>query len=57
MKRILAIMLCLLMLASLLVLPVSALSYYVSCYEENIYAGGIVDLYAYPNSSVFPSFG
>ena len=43
MKRILAILLGLAMLASLLVLPVSALSYYVSCYEENIYAGGIVD--------------
>ena len=49
MKRMLAILLCLVMLASLLVLPVSALNYYVSCYEENIYAGGIVDLYAYPN--------
>ena len=49
MKRMLAIMLCLVMLAGLLALPVSALSYYVSCYEENIYAGGIVDLYAYPN--------
>ena len=49
MKRTLAILLCLVMLASLLVLPVSALNYYVSCYEEDIYAGGIVDLYAYPN--------
>ena len=49
MKRIFAILLCLVMLASLPVLPVCALSYYVTCYEENIYAGGIVDLYAYPN--------
>ena len=49
MKRMLAILLCVVMLASLLALPVSALSYYVSCYEENIYAGGIVDLYAYPS--------
>lgn len=49
MKRMMAILLCLVMLASLPTLSVSALSYYVSCYEENIYAGGIVDLYAYPN--------
>ena len=49
MKRMLAILLCLVMLASLPALSASALSYYVSCYEENIYAGGIVDLYAYPN--------
>ena len=49
MKRLLAILLCVVLLSSLLVLPVSALNYYVSCYEENIYAGGIVDLYAYPS--------
>ena len=46
MKRLLAILLCVVLLSSLLVLPASALSYYVSHYEENIYAGGIVDLYA-----------
>jgi hypothetical protein len=49
MKRMMAILLCLVMLASLPTLSASALNYYVSCYEENIYAGGIVDLYAYPN--------
>ena len=49
MKRLCASLLCVLMLGSLLSLPVSALSYYVSHYEENIYAGGIVDLYAFPN--------
>ena len=49
MKRLLAILLCVVLLSSLLVLPASALSYYVSHYEENIYAGGIVDLFAYPS--------
>ena len=49
MKRLLAILLSVLLLGSLLALPVSALSYYVSHYEENIYAGGTVDLYAYPS--------
>lgn len=49
MKRIFAFLLCAVMLGSLLALPVCALSYYVSHYEENIYAGGIVDLYAYPS--------
>ena len=50
MKRLFAMLLCVVILGSLVMLPVSALSYYVSHYEENIYAGGIVDLYAYPST-------
>ncbi|MBR2948845.1 MAG: SH3 domain-containing protein [Lachnospiraceae bacterium] len=49
MKRLLAILFCVLMLGSILELPVSAFEYYVSHYEEGIYAGGTVDLYAYPS--------
>ena len=49
MKKVLAMLLCILMLSSILATPVSALSYYVSHYEEAIYAGGVVDLYAYPS--------
>ena len=49
MKRILALLLCFMMLGSFLIQPVSALIYYVSYYEESIFAGGIVDLYAYPS--------
>lgn len=49
MKKIIALLLCILMLSGILAMPVSALNYYVSHYEENIYAGGIVDLYAYPS--------
>lgn len=49
MKKIISLLLCILMLSGILAMPVSALNYYVSHYEENIYAGGIVDLYAYPS--------
>ena len=49
MKKALAIAFCILMLGSILVVPVSALNYHVSHYEEAIYAGGVVDLYAYPS--------
>ena len=49
MKKIISLLLCILMLSGILVIPVSALSYYVSYYEEAIYAGGVVDLYAYPS--------
>ena len=49
MKKTLCFILIILMLSSIFGMPVSALDYYVSHYEENIYAGGIVDLYAYPN--------
>lgn len=49
MKRFIAAMLSLLLLGILLPVPASALNYYVSHYEEAIYAGGVVDLYAYPS--------
>ena len=49
MKKTISLLLCMLMLSGILVMPVSALSYYVSHYEEAIYAGGVVDLYAYPS--------
>lgn len=49
MKKIISLLLCILMLSGVLAMPVSALSYYVSHYEEAIYAGGVVDLYAYPS--------
>ena len=49
MKKIISLLLCILMLSGVLAMPVSALSYYVSYYEEAIYAGGVVDLYAYPS--------
>ena len=49
MKKIISLLLCILILYGILVIPVSALSYYVSYYEEAIYAGGVVDLYAYPS--------
>jgi len=48
MKRACSLLLCLLLLGSFMI-PASALSFYATHYEENIYAGGIVDLYAYPN--------
>ena len=49
MKRIISLLLCTLLLGSL-VLPVSAAIFQVSYYEEEIYAGGVLDLYAFPNS-------
>ena len=50
MKKILSLLLCILVLSGILAMPVSALSYYVSYYEEAIYAGGVVDLYASPSA-------
>ena len=49
MKRLLAILLCFLMLSGILAVPASAASFHVSYYEEAIYAGGVVDLYAFPS--------
>ena len=49
MKRLLTILLCAALLGSFMAMPASALDYYVSHYEEAIYAGGVVDLYAYPS--------
>lgn len=48
MKRKISLLLCLLMLASVLLLPVSAAIFQVRYYEEEIYAGGVLDLYAIP---------
>lgn len=48
MKRSISLLLCLLMLASALLLPVSAAIFQVRFYEEEIYAGGVLDLYAIP---------
>ena len=48
MKRTICLLLCILMFSSLMALPVSAAIFQVSYYEEDIYAGGIMDLYAFP---------
>jgi len=48
MKRILSILLCLVLLGGLMATPVFAAIFQVSYYEEEIYAGGVMDLYAFP---------
>lgn len=48
MKRTICLILCILMFSSLMALPVSAAFFQVYYYEEEIYAGGIMDLYALP---------
>ena len=47
MKKTACVLLCIVMLGSLLVLPVSAAIFQVTYYTEEIYAGGVVDLYAF----------
>lgn len=55
MRRKTCFLLCILMLSILLVLPASADIFQVSYYEEAIYAGGVVDLYAFAgNGGVEP---
>jgi len=47
MKRILTILLCLILLCGLLPITASAAEFQVTYYCEDIYAGGIIDLYAF----------
>lgn len=49
MKRILCFLLCVLIIISLFVLPTWAAIFHVSYYEEEIYAGGVMDLCAFPH--------
>ena len=55
-KRILAFLFCVMLAASFLVLPVSAADFQVTNYYEEIFAGGIVDLYAFVDSGGTPPF-
>lgn len=48
MKRILCVLLCLALLGGLLAMPAFAAIFQVSYYEEEIYAGGVMDMYAFP---------
>ena len=48
MKKLLCLLLSIVMIGGLLALPVSAAIFQVSYYEEAIYAGGVMDLYAFP---------
>ena len=48
MKKLLCLLLSIVMIGGLLALPVSAAIFQVSYYEEAIYAGGVLDLYAFP---------
>jgi len=54
MKRIICIILCFLMLSSFLVLPSSARSFQITYYTEDVYAGGIIDMYVFVNGGVEP---
>ena len=55
MKRITSLILGVLMLVSVMILPASAASFQVTYYTEEIYAGGVLDLYAFTgNGGVEP---
>ena len=48
MKKVICLLLSIVLIVGLLALPVSAAIFQISYYEEDIYAGGVMDLYAFP---------
>lgn len=54
MKRILSILLCIILLLGMTGIPSSAAIFQISYYTEDVYAGGIIDMYVFPKGGVEP---
>lgn len=53
-NRIVCLLLCIILLLGMIGIPSSAAIFQISYYTENVYAGGIIDMYVFPKGGVEP---